>query len=105
MDPIVNSWKRRSKGVLGLGDGGIGDLLEALNQVKVNSDRGTLHIDAQTPGKNNQVYLVKNIHLGNRDNIKREVVRKLETVDINDKALSDSLQQISSGWENPYLGI
>lgn len=84
---------------------GIGDLLEALNQVKVNSDRGTLHIDAQTPGKNNQVYLVKNIHLGNRDNIKREVVRKLETVDINDKALSDSLQQISSGWENPYLGI
>jgi hypothetical protein len=84
---------------------GSGDLLDALNQVKVNSNRGILHIDAQAPGKENQIYLVKNRHSGNRNNIKREVIRKLETVSINDKALSDSLQQLSSGWENPYLGI
>ena len=84
---------------------GSGDLLDALNQVKVNSNRGILHIDAQAPGKENQIYLVKNRHSGNRNNIKREVVRKLETVSINDKALSESLQQLSSGWENPYLGI
>lgn len=84
---------------------GDGDLLDAMNQVKVNSDRGILHIDSQTLGNKNQVYLVKNIHSGNRNNIRREIVRKLETVRINDKALSDSLQQLSSGWENPYLGI
>lgn len=84
---------------------GDGNLIDALNQVKVNSERGTLHIDAQKPGRDNQIYLVKNTHSGNRNNIKREVVRKLETVDISDKALSDSLQELSSGWENPYLGI
>lgn len=84
---------------------GSGNLLEALKQVKVNSDHGMLHIDAQTPGKDNQVYLVKNTHRGNRNNIKRELVCKLDTVSIDDKALSDSLQELSSGWENPYLGI
>ncbi|SOD13375.1 ABC transporter substrate-binding protein [Pedobacter xixiisoli] len=80
-------------------------LTDALNQVKVNSHRGVLHIDAQTPGKENQVHLVKNIHSGNRNNIKREIVGRIETVSIDNKALSDSLQQLSSGWENPYLGI
>ncbi|RZM29934.1 MAG: hypothetical protein EOO88_02895 [Pedobacter sp.] len=84
---------------------GDGELLEALNQVKLRSDRGILYLDAQMPGKDNQVYLMKNTHPGNRNNIKREVVGKLKTVDINDKALSNSLQQVSSGWENPYLGI
>lgn len=84
---------------------GSGNLIDALNQVKVNSDRGLLHIDAQTLGRDSQVYLLRNKHSGNRNNIKTEVVRKLETVRINDKALNDSLQQVSSGWENPYLGI
>lgn len=84
---------------------GSGELLDALNRVKVNSDRGILHIDAQMPGKDNQVYLMKNTHPGHRNNINREVVRELKTVYINDIALSNSLQQLSSGWENPYLGI
>jgi len=84
---------------------GNGHLLDALNQVKVNSSRGILHINAQVPGKENQVYLVKNRHSGNRNNIKREIVSKLETVSIDNKALNDSLQLLSSGWENPYLGI
>jgi branched-chain amino acid transport system substrate-binding protein len=84
---------------------GNGSLIDTLNQVKVSSDRGALHIDAQNPGRENQIYLVKNTHSGNRNNIKREVISKLEKVDIDDKALSDSLQELSSGWENPYLGI
>lgn len=84
---------------------GDGNLLDALNQVKANADRGMLHIDAQTTGQENQVYLVRNTHTGNTNHLKREVLCEMETVDMNDQALNESLQQISSGWENPYLGI
>ncbi|MBE9601767.1 ABC transporter substrate-binding protein [Pedobacter sp. MC2016-24] len=82
-----------------------GDWVEALNQVKVDSERGVLHINSQKPGEDNQVYLVKNTHTGNRKHMRRAVIRRLETVAIDDQALSDSLQELSSGWENPYLGI
>jgi len=82
-----------------------GNLLDALKRVKVNSERGELHIDAPKLGENNKVYLVKNTHPGNRNAIKSELVCELETVGIDDETLGESLQGPFSGWENPYLGI
>jgi len=80
-------------------------LTEALRETKVYSDRGLLHIDPTAPGKDSKVYLVKHLHKGDKQNIEAELIEELRTVSITDPALAMSLDEPSSGWGNPYLGI
>jgi len=84
---------------------GSGSLLDALKKVKVHSSRGLLHIDSSSPAKNNKVYLVRNTYSGDVSAISMDLMEELETIDIDNKALSLWLDQPSSGWGNPYLGV
>lgn len=81
------------------------NLLDALRKVKVNSFRGMLQIDSSKPGDGNEIYLVKNKHHGDKKTIEREIIEKLDTVYLQDDALLELLNEPSSGWFNPYLGV
>lgn len=81
------------------------DLTTALSKVKVNAKRGQLNILSHQPGINDEIYLVKNTHNGDKAQIKREIIKKLPKITINDDKLVEMLDSPSSGWGNPYLGI
>lgn len=80
-------------------------LTEALRESNCYTTSGALHIDSSWPGRGNGVYLVKNTHKGDRRTIKMTVQKTLKTIEITDKELVKCIEEPSSGWGNPYLGI
>lgn len=81
------------------------DITTALSNIKVNAKRGQLDILSNKPGIHDEIYLVRNIHNGDKSQIKREIIKKLPKITIHDNKLLEMLDSPSSGWGNPYLGI
>ena len=62
-------------------------------------------LEAKASGQGNSVYLVKNYHSGKKEALKREVMKKLETIDIQSPDLQDYFKGLQASWNNPYLGV
>jgi branched-chain amino acid transport system substrate-binding protein len=80
------------------------DLTETLDMLTIDTNRGMVSPNDQ-PGINSRIYLVKNIHNGDKASIARHIVQELPTISYTDDAITESLNMPNSGWENPYLGI
>lgn len=74
-----------------------------LADVSVSSNRGTLHISSQSPGKTTKVYLVECTTTGN--DVKKELGEELVTLSYHEEAYQHMLESPSSGWYNPYPGV
>lgn len=84
-------------------NGDVKDLRKNLASARVESERGELDISTTEPGKHSKVYLVKNVTDG--ADTHKVLLRSVQTVEHNNEALVSLLDEPSSGWYNPYLGI
>lgn len=85
--------------------GGVKKLKEMLSVVSVASARGPLAIQAQQTGSNTHVYLVHNRYEAVTGLIDRQLGTMLKTTRIDSAAIEKTLNEVSSGWLNPYLGV
>lgn len=81
------------------------NLHEIMRTIEVSGNNGVFRIDPQTAGKNKKVFLVKNSCTGDKQTIGRHIISELPTIEIDDPLITDALNEYSSGWENPYLGV
>lgn len=81
----------------------INNLQSQLNQVKVNSKRGPLHVTSKRPGEGTKVYLVTCKTDGR--NIEKQLGEEIPTLSYDDAAYTTMLDNPSSGWYNPYPGV
>ncbi|WP_158826613.1 ABC transporter substrate-binding protein [Mucilaginibacter lacusdianchii] len=83
--------------------GGPDMLNSPLVEDSVDGIRGKISATVQNQGNSAQIYLVNNQFDG-KNNI-RKIAQQLETICVNDERITALLDQPSSGWYNPYLGI
>jgi branched-chain amino acid transport system substrate-binding protein len=81
------------------------DLHEVMKTLKVEGNNGLFKVSPDKTGENKKVFLVKNIHAGDQKTIERHIVKELPTIEIDDPIIIATLNEPSSGWENPYLGV
>lgn len=79
------------------------DLKQTIAQTTIHSQRGAINMSSQQAGDGAKVFLIKNTFNGK--NIKRELVKELNTLYANNQSLLEALDIPSSGWYNPYPGV
>ncbi|HSB93723.1 MAG TPA: ABC transporter substrate-binding protein [Flavitalea sp.] len=81
------------------------DLHEVMKTITANGNNGLFNVNPDFPGRNKKVFLVKNMHTGDKNAIERHIVKELPTIEIDDPEIRITLDEPGSGWDNPYLGI
>jgi ABC-type branched-subunit amino acid transport system substrate-binding protein len=81
----------------GLKKNGLSNLVEAL--------REDTTINVSNAGQDNKIYLVENIHNGDKSNIKKHIEKELPTINNTSTQFLTAIDELSSSWENPYLGV
>lgn len=80
-------------------------LAGALRNSQVKSDRGSLNIASDAPGKGNKAYIIRTRYAGDPKSMHQEVVTEHPTMQPDQEQIKKSMQEPVSGWLNPYLGI
>jgi branched-chain amino acid transport system substrate-binding protein len=84
---------------------GSSTLQNALSNITVDAGRGNLDISPYTTGNTGRVFLLKNTCNGIKEQLTTQLVGELDTIKIDDQAILEINDQVSSGWYNPYLSI
>lgn len=86
-------------------DQGGKSLQKAIAEAAIETARGRVEIEPRSNAMQSRVYLVKNTFNGIKDEISRQLISELETININHQDVQRINSQTSSFWMNPYLGI
>jgi len=86
-------------------DQGGKSLQKAIAEAAIETARGRVEIEPRSNAMQSRVYLVKNTFNGIKDEISRQLISELETININHEDVQRINSQTSSFWMNPYLGI
>ncbi|MGO4877664.1 ABC transporter substrate-binding protein [Pedobacter psychrotolerans] len=86
-------------------DQGGKSLQKAIAEAEIETDRGRVEVKSRSNAMQSRVYLVKNTFNGIKDEISRQLIGELETININHEDVKQINSQTSSFWMNPYLGI
>jgi hypothetical protein len=81
------------------------NISRSLAEVAIESDRGRVEVMPQQAGKESHIFLIRNSFAGDKNQVSRELITELETIDIQNEVVAELNNQPSSGWVNPYLGI
>ncbi|MGQ7857371.1 ABC transporter substrate-binding protein [Pedobacter sp. WC2501] len=86
-------------------DQGGKSLQKAISEAAIETARGCVEIEPRSNAMQSRVYLVKNTFNGIKDEISRQLIGELETINVNHQDVQRINSQTSSFWMNPYLGI
>lgn len=63
------------------------------------------HINISNVGRDANIYLIENKYNGDKTNITRHIIQQLPTIHVDSPQYLQAIDEFSSSWENPYLGI
>jgi hypothetical protein len=56
-------------------------------------------------GHANKIYLIENIHQGDKAYIEKHIMEELPTIHTSSNQFLSAIDEFNSSWENPYLGV
>lgn len=105
-DALNQDWTKTFGSFYQLGLESGEQIVQHFNSVDhVSGARGRVNVEVKSAGKNAKVFIVENLHGGNKEALERSIITEVETVDMTNESIIDASKGTNASWLNHYLGI